>query len=114
MAAAAIVFVVALALGSRSASSGAPSSTAVSAKAVSVKVDMYAFMPDTLTVRVGTRVTFTNHDMTAHTATALAGTFDTGTIKPGQSKTIIVKRAGTYPYHCLFHAFMSGTIKVIS
>ncbi len=75
---------------------------------------MFAFKPETLTVRVGTRVTFTNHDQTAHTATALNGTFGTGSINPGKSATIVLKRAGTYSYHCLFHEFMTGTIKVVS
>lgn len=114
VAAAAIVLAVALALGSsRPVASGAQSSKVVSAKTAAVKVSMYAFMPDTLTVRVGTRITFTNHDQTAHSATALNGAFDTGTINPGQSKTIIVRRPGSYPYHCVFHAFMTGTIKVV-
>jgi plastocyanin len=78
-----------------------------------VKVYMFAFEPSKLTVKVGTRITFTNKDMTAHTATALNESFDTGTIQPGQSKTIVVTRAGTFPYHCLFHAFMTGTLTVV-
>jgi len=114
--AAAVVLVVALALGSsRVTSSPSQASAAVvTSKTAKVKVYMYSFMPAKLTVRVGTRVTFTNNDQTAHTATALNGAFGTGTINPGQSKTIVLKRAGTFPYHCLFHAFMTGTIKVVS
>jgi len=94
--------------------SGSQSSAVVMGKTAKVKVYMFAFEPDTLTVKAGTRITFTNHDMTAHTATALNEAFDTGTIAPGQSKTIVVRKAGTYRYHCLFHEFMTGTIKVIS
>ena len=114
-AAAVVVLVVALALGgSRVTSSPSKASAAVlTGKTAKVKVYMYSFMPANLTVRVGTRITFTNHDQTAHTATALNGAFGTGTINPGQSKTIVVKRAGTFAYHCLFHAFMTGTIKVV-
>ncbi len=32
----------------------------------------------------GARVTFTNHDQTAHTATAGNSGFDTGTVNPGE------------------------------
>lgn len=80
---------------------------------VTVAITNYAFSPDKLTVRAGTRVTFTNHDSTAHTATADHGGFGTGTIAPDHSRTITVKRSGAYPYHCLFHAFMTGTITVV-
>ena len=73
----------------------------------------FAFEPQTLTVRVGTRVTWTNRDATAHTATMDAGSPDTGTITPGQSRTIAFAHPGTYAYHCAFHAFMTGTIRVV-
>jgi plastocyanin len=82
-------------------------------KHVTVSISNYAFSPQILTVRVGTKITWTNHDQTAHTATANKGAFDTGTINPGKSKTIIMSKIGTYPYHCIFHAFMTGTINVV-
>ena len=31
----------------------------------------------------------------------------------GQSKTFTVTKAGVYAYYCQFHAFMSGTLKVV-
>ncbi len=73
----------------------------------------YAFAPVSLTVKAGAHITWTNRDTTAHTATADQGAFDTQTINPGQSGTINFKRPGTYTYHCAFHAFMTGTIKVV-
>ncbi len=100
------------------ARSGAPTresaSTARSVRSghVTVAITNYAFAPAKLTVRAGTVITFTDHDSTAHTATANDGAFNTGTIEPGQSRTIRVGKAGTYPYHCLFHAFMTGTVTV--
>jgi plastocyanin len=113
-AAALVVLVVALVAGGTPATStGAGSSAVVMGGHAKVKVYMFAFEPKMLTVKVGTRITFTNHDMTAHTATALDESFDTGSIQPGQSRTIVVTRTGTFPYHCLFHAFMTGTIKVV-
>ena len=59
----------------------------------------------------GAKVTVTNDDSTAHTATADDGnTFDTGTLDPGSSQTISVSKPGSYPYHCSIHPFMKGTI----
>jgi plastocyanin len=78
---------------------------------VTVAISNYKFAPAKLTVKVGTRVTFSNHDMTAHTATASGG-FDSGTIKPGASATVNFSKPGTYPYICQFHAFMHGTVVV--
>jgi plastocyanin len=78
---------------------------------VTVAISNYKFAPAKLTVKVGTRVTFSNHDMTAHTATATGG-FDSGTIKPGASATVNFSKPGTYPYICQFHAFMHGTVVV--
>jgi len=85
----------------------APQSTAV-------LISGYAFRPPTLTVPIGSRVTFTNHDSTAHTATATTGAagFDTGTLKPGQRKTVTFSHAGSFTYYCQFHAFMRGTVVV--
>ncbi len=83
------------------------------ARQVTIAISNYAFKPQALTVRTGSRITWTNHDATAHTATADQGTFDTGTVNPGQSKTLDFKRPGAYTYHCAFHAFMTATITVL-
>jgi hypothetical protein len=64
-------------------------------------------------VTPGTRVTFTNRDRTSHTATSsVPGGFDTGTVKPGASATVTVRRAGTDIYACQFHPLMHGFVIV--
>lgn len=93
-------------------SSGSSSSRAGAPGAVGDQIRNYAFIPPKLTVKAGTRLTFSNHDATAHTATATNGAFDTGTIKGGQSKTVILSKPGTYSFYCQFHAFMRGTVTV--
>ena len=66
-----------------------------------------------LTVKPGAKVTVTNNDSTAHTATADDGnSFDTGPLDPGSSQTISVSKPGSYPYHCSIHPFMKATIVV--
>jgi plastocyanin len=97
------------------ASSTQASSRQAAAPAASgqVKISGYAFHPVTSTVGPGARVTFTNHDQTAHTATSSkSGVFDTGTLKPGESRTVVLRKPGTYTYFCQFHAFMRATIVV--
>ena len=53
----------------------------------------------------------TNRDSTTHTLTANKGAFDAGRISPGKTTSIVVKKPGTYAYHCEIHNFMKGTIK---
>ena len=64
-------------------------------------------------MRAGTKVTVTNNDSTAHTATATSGAFDSGTVTPGKSISFTLDKPGVYHYYCQFHAFMTGTIKVV-
>jgi plastocyanin len=98
-----------------SSESAASSSAAPVSGHVTVPISGYAFHPAKLVVAPGTKVTFANHDQTAHTATATgsgASGFDSGTIKPGASATVTFRKAGTYTYICQFHAFMHGTVVV--
>jgi plastocyanin len=38
--------------------------------------------------------------------------FDTGTLRPRHSATVVLTKPGTYAYYCQFHAFMRATIIV--
>jgi len=99
------------------ASNGAssPATTPASAgKAVAtVSIADFKFMPKSISVATGAKVTWTNQDSAPHTATASGqGSFDTGTLNKGQSKTLVLAKAGTYSYVCQFHPFMKGTVVV--
>jgi plastocyanin len=97
---------------SASASASASTSAAAPAKSARVVIQNYAFRPTSITVTPGAKVTFTNHDQTNHTATTNGGGFDTGTLAPGATKTVTLKKPGTYTYFCQFHAFMKATLIV--
>ena len=79
--------------------------------AVTVDIKDFKFVAADIEVAVGGTVTWTNRDSQQHTATA-AGAFDTGAIKPGESKTVTFDSAGAIPYVCSFHPFMTGTVTV--
>jgi plastocyanin len=85
-----------------------------SAKATEVTVELngYKFVPDAVTVKVGTKVTWINKDNAPHTITADDGSFDSSSFGKGQSWSRTFDVTGTFTYHCSIHSSMKGTIKV--
>ncbi len=90
----------------------APSSSAPASGGSDVTIVNFAFSPDALTVKAGTKVTWTNKDTTAHTVTADDGSFDSGPINPGMTFSFTFKQAGTVSYHCSIHPNMKAKIVV--
>ena len=91
----------------------APATTTASKRPVTVPIADFKFVPKAITVAIGSKVTWTNEDSAPHTATASdQKSFDTGTLKQGQSKTIALTKAGTYSYLCEFHPFMTAKVLV--
>lgn len=82
------------------------------AAAGSVAIKDFSFGPSSVTVNVGDTVTWVNNGRTDHTATASNGSFDTGTLKKGQSGSHTFNTAGTFGYVCTIHPFMKGTVVV--
>lgn len=92
-------------------SAPAPISAAQSANAVSIK--NFSFTPATLTVKVGTTVTWVNDDSAAHTVTSdSGGLLHSETIAPGQSFSFTFTDTGSVSYHCAIHPSMRGTVVV--
>ena len=83
----------------------APGGTAVS-------ISNFAFSPATISVKVGTTVTWTNNDSAPHTITADDGSFDSGEIAQGKSYSHAFSSAGTFTYHCSVHPFMKASVVV--
>jgi plastocyanin len=72
--------------------------------------DADGFSPGDLTVDAGQSVTFVNADHHPHTATG-AG-FDTGTIQPGETATVVFDAPGDFAYSCRIHPVMTGWVRV--
>jgi plastocyanin len=99
---------------------GTPSGTAVKETAVDMAKGTASdtncgdkcFMPSTVTVTVGGKVTWKNLDSAAHTATATDSSFDTSLVNAGASASNTFNTAGSYPYMCILHPWMKGTVNV--
>ncbi len=76
------------------------------------------FIPSTVTIEVGEKVTWANTDTAAHTATAgsaadgPSGVWDSSLIMAGGSYSHTFDTAGTYVYFCMVHPWMEGTVIV--
>ncbi|MDC0241902.1 plastocyanin/azurin family copper-binding protein [Candidatus Nitrosopelagicus sp.] len=76
------------------------------------------YSPSTATISAGGTVTFSNTDMAPHTSTSGTaangpdGVFDTSLIMANASFDVTLDDAGTYPYFCMVHPWMEGTVIV--
>ncbi|MGF7234135.1 MAG: plastocyanin/azurin family copper-binding protein [Frankia sp.] len=77
-----------------------------------VSISNFAFLPATVTVRVGTTVTWTNKDSDAHTVTDKTGTLNSPTLDTGATYRHTFTKPGRYSYLCTIHPFMTATVVV--
>ena len=87
-----------------------PSGSPVAGDSVGMKSS--AFSPPNLLVRAGTTVTWTNDDALPHTVTATDGAWSSGDLQPGGTFRRTFADPGAYPYLCLYHPLMVGTVTV--
>jgi len=77
-----------------------------------VSIENMTYNPSSLTVSMGTTVTWTNNDNVDHTVTADNGSFDSGNIKAGAKYSHTFSTTGTFAYHCTLHANMKASVVV--
>src|SRR5579871_2546694 len=88
---------------------------ALAAEANTIAIDNYAFGPATMTVPVGTTVTWINNDSDIHSVAADDGDpvmFKSAGLDTGDKYTFTFTKPGTYAYHCALHPHMTGKIVV--
>jgi plastocyanin len=79
-----------------------------------VVIDNFSFSPRELTVPVGTKVVWVNHDDVPHTATSTVKprAFDSGTLDTDGQFGFVFTKPGKYEYFCAVHPKMTGQIIV--
>lgn len=95
------------------------SSANVSAETHTVSIEGFAFSPEEITIKKGTKVTWTNKDAAAHQIAANPHPLHTSLpeltspiLAQGESYSFTFQKTGTIGYHCHLHPSMRGTITV--
>jgi plastocyanin len=94
------------------ASSSIAANAQLSAATAGVKIDNFVFGPQTITVPVGTTVTWTNADDIPHTSVSTEGVFKSKVLDTDEKFSYTFTKAGTYPYYCTIHPKMTGKVVV--
>jgi plastocyanin len=83
-------------------------------QANAVTIQNFSYNPATITVKKGTKVTWTNKDSTKHDVTPdTDGAFPKSELLgQNESYSHTFDTAGTFSYHCSPHPYMKGTIVV--
>ncbi|HLA93072.1 MAG TPA: plastocyanin/azurin family copper-binding protein [Actinomycetota bacterium] len=76
------------------------------------------FVPESITVEVGTTVVWRNEGQNPHTVTANDRAFDSGTLESGESFQMTFEEVGTVAYYCQIHgepgSGMTGVVEVVA
>jgi len=84
---------------------------AACAETITVQMNNVAYVPATISAKVGDTIVWNNGDIVAHTATARDKSWDL-MVMPKKSASLAVKKAGSIEYYCKFHPNMVGHIEV--
>ena len=107
-----IAIVLGAILEARQATLPTSSPRAVEAKEMGIKIDNFSFTPATLTVPVGTSVTWTNHDDIPHNVVSDDKSIKSKALDTDEKFTFNFTKSGTYTYFCSIHPKMKGTVVV--
>jgi plastocyanin len=78
-----------------------------------VTIRLVKFSPETIEIKTGQTVEWTNDDLTPHTVTSQgAGDLSSGSIDAGASWRHTFTQSGSFQYYCTFHPEMKGTVVV--
>jgi len=83
-----------------------------SAATAAVTIDNFTFTPQTLTVKVGTTITWTNHDDIPHAVMSENADFHSKALDTDDSFSYTAAKPGTYSYFCSLHPRMTAKVVV--
>jgi plastocyanin len=89
-----------------------PAQQMAAINAPTISIDNFAFSQPSLTVPVGTKVTWVNHDVMLHTVADEGKSFKSDPLDSGETFSHVFDKPGTYKYFCSLHPHMTGTIVV--
>ncbi len=74
------------------------------------------YYPQAITVVLGVNntVTWVSHSLAYDTVTGVNSSINSGSIPPEGHFTYTFATAGTYPYRCIYHPWMTGTVRVVA
>jgi plastocyanin len=90
----------------------ADAATAATAADTEVKIDNFTFVPQRVTVKPGTTVTWINEDDIPHAIAATGKEFRSKVLDTNDKYSFTFKTMGTFEYFCSLHPHMTGTIVV--
>ncbi len=92
----------------------APADSQSAPKTVNVDIKEFKYQPETVTIKVGDTVVWTQVDEVKHTVTIVTGpeSFDSGLLSAGKTFSYTFTKPGTYAYKCTPHPGMRGTVTV--
>jgi plastocyanin len=76
----------------------------------SISIENFKFVPETLTIKAGTTVVWTNNDSVTHNIKS--ADFNSPSIAAGKPYEFKFDKVGTYDYSCGIHPAMTGKIIV--
>ena len=85
---------------------------AADAPANQITINEYMYMPATLNVVTGTKVTWVNHDEVPHTIVDTDKAFRSAALDTDETYSYTFTKPGTYHYFCTLHPKMVATIIV--
>jgi plastocyanin len=105
---------LALSLGAAAcAVTASPAAAAPAPAGPTVRIDNFVFGPETLTVAVGTTVTWINQDDIPHTVVANdKQTFKSRVMDTDERFSFTFTKPGEYGYFCSLHPHMTGKVIV--
>jgi len=77
-----------------------------------VDIDQFAFLPQRITVKAGTTVTWINEDDVPHTVASSGKLFKSKALDTRDKFSFTFTTPGTYEYFCSLHPHMTGAIAV--
>ena len=73
-----------------------------------IEIRDFVFSPLSVEIKTGDTITWTNFDIVPHTATAMDSSWDSGSLKLGESFTFTVTDDMQLDYYCIFHPMMKA------